>query len=106
MRERERLYAPRKPVAPTPARTTISVTNDESDTATIVEVRTGDRLGVLYHGTRALAELDRDIRHAKVQTLGHEVVDSFYVADSAGRQLDEAYADEVVLSVRHVLTAG
>ncbi len=106
VRERERLYAPRKPVAPTPARTTISVTNDESDTATIVEVRTGDRLGVLYHVTRALAELDLDIRHAKVQTLGHEVVDSFYVADSAGQQLDEAYADEVVLSVRHVLTGG
>ncbi|MEM8904500.1 MAG: [protein-PII] uridylyltransferase [Actinomycetota bacterium] len=106
VRERERLYAPRKPVAPTPARTTISVTNDESDTSTIVEVRTGDRLGVLYHVTRALAELDLDIRHAKVQTLGHEVVDSFYVADASGAQLDDAYADEVVLSVRHVLTAA
>ncbi|MEM9035616.1 MAG: [protein-PII] uridylyltransferase [Actinomycetota bacterium] len=103
VRERERLYAPRKPVSATPARTSISVTNDESDTATIVEVRTGDRVGALYNITRALAELDLDIRHAKVQTLGHEVVDSFYVTDRSGRQLDDDYADEVVLSVRHAL---
>ena len=33
-----------------------------------------------------------DIRHAKVQTLGDEVVDSFYVVDQAGAKLDEQRA--------------
>ncbi len=104
--ERERLYAPRKPVSATPARTSIEVTNAESATSTIVEVRTGDRIGVLFGITRALAELDLDVRHAKIQTLGHEVVDVFYVADRAGDKIGDEHADEVVLAIRHALRQG
>ena len=58
-------------------------------TATVVEVRCPDRLGVLYRITRALAELDLDIRSAKVQTLGHDVVDSFYVRDVSGQKVTD-----------------
>ena len=36
-------------------------------------------IGILYRLTQALSGLDLDIRTAKVQTLGHRVVDSFYV---------------------------
>ena len=49
-----------------------------------------DAIGVLYRITQALAELDLDIRHAKVQTLGHEVVDAFYVRDRRGQQVTDA----------------
>ena len=44
------------------------------------------RIGVLYRITRALAELDLDIRTAKVQTLGDQVVDAFYVRDRGRRE--------------------
>ena len=40
--------------------------------------------GVLYRITRAIADLDLDIRPARVQTLGPDVVDAFYVR--AGRR--------------------
>ena len=45
-----------------------------------------DAVGVLYRITRALAELDLDIRSAKVQTLGPQVVDAFYVRDAERRE--------------------
>ena len=33
--------------------------------------------------------MDIDLRSAKVQTLGHEVIDSFYVVDQAGEKLTD-----------------
>ena len=53
--------------------------NDASQAATVIDVHAPDGIGVLYRITRALAELDVDIRSARVQTLGHQVVDAFYV---------------------------
>ncbi|MGQ0744778.1 MAG: [protein-PII] uridylyltransferase [Acidimicrobiales bacterium] len=73
-----------------PARTRVTVDNEASASATVVEVRTADGIGVLYRITRALGSLDLDIRSAKVATLGHEVVDSFYVVDAGGARLTDA----------------
>jgi [protein-PII] uridylyltransferase len=67
----------------------VTLDNDASATATVVEVRAPDRTGTLYRITRALADLELDIRHAKVASLGHEVVDAFYVVDAAGDKLTD-----------------
>jgi [protein-PII] uridylyltransferase len=87
--ERARQYAGRYrgPVAAAPARTSVLVDNEASEAATVVEVRAPDGIGTLYRITRALAGLGLDIRSAKVATLGHEVVDSFYVVDGSGAKL-------------------
>ena len=42
-------------------------------------MRAPNSVGVLHRIAKALAELGLDIRHATVQTLGEEVVDTFYV---------------------------
>jgi [protein-PII] uridylyltransferase len=55
---------------------------DESPVAAIVEVRAPDGIGVLYRIARALVADGLDIRLAKIATLGHEVVDTFYVVDA------------------------
>ncbi len=55
---------------------------DESPVAAIVEVRAPDGIGVLYRIARALVGAGLDIRLAKIATLGHEVVDTFYVVDA------------------------
>jgi [protein-PII] uridylyltransferase len=86
--ERARQYAGRStPQAATPARTQVTVHSDASDAATVVEVRAPDRIGTLYRITRVLAELGLDIRHAKVATIGHEVVDAFYVVEASGAKV-------------------
>jgi [protein-PII] uridylyltransferase len=85
--------------------TRLSVDTDPSGTATMVEVRTLDRLGVLYAIATALAELHLDLVVARVQTIGHEVVDVFYVRDADGRPLDPDHLTELELAVRSALEA-
>jgi [protein-PII] uridylyltransferase len=82
--------------------TKVIVENDASSNATVFEVHCPDSIGVLYRITRALAELRLDIRHAKIATLGSEVVDSFYVRDSSGAKItDPAYIREIERAILH-----
>ena len=52
-------------------------------------MRAPDRVGTLYRITRVLADLGLDIRSAKVASVGHEVVDAFYVVDGNGDKVAE-----------------
>jgi [protein-PII] uridylyltransferase len=99
--DRARAYRGRvKLPAATPARTQVLFDDEASAGATVVEVRAPDRIGTLYRITRALADLELDIRHAKVVTLGHEVIDAFYVVDAAGDKLaDPEHRREVERAV-------
>ncbi len=82
----------------------VRVDNHASATSTVVEVRAPDQVGVLYRITAALAELDLDIRMAKVATLGSEVVDTFYVSTAAGDKVsDRAHARELERAILHRL---
>ncbi|MGH8993033.1 MAG: ACT domain-containing protein, partial [Acidimicrobiia bacterium] len=102
---RDYAAAPRPPAA-APARVEVTIDNDASEVATVIEVRAPDRIGTLYRITRALAELDLDVRLAKVSTLGHEVVDAFYVVDAGGSKLTDAeQLDEVSRAVTAHLSA-
>lgn len=65
----------------------VTVHNDASEDASVIEIRTSNAIGVLYRLARAFLDLQLDVRHAKVHTLGHEVVDSFYVVDAHGEKL-------------------
>jgi [protein-PII] uridylyltransferase len=85
--------------------TGVHVSSDESGSASVLEVRTQDRVGVLFAIADALAELELDIVVARIQTLGHEVVDVFTVRDGAGHPLDADHASEVELAVGSALDA-
>src|SRR5580658_10243426 len=65
----------------------VSLVDGASQTATVVEVRAHDAPGLLWRVGRALGECGRDVRAARVETLGAEVVDVFYVTDGDGRPL-------------------
>jgi [protein-PII] uridylyltransferase len=94
-RARDYASSPRPPSA-APARIEVSVDNDASDSATVIEVRAPDKIGTLYRITKALAELELDVRLAKVTSLGHEVVDAFYVVDRDGTKIvDEEHLREI-----------
>jgi [protein-PII] uridylyltransferase len=84
----------------------VRVDLDASADATVVEVHAADALGVLYRITSALADLDLDIVAAKVQTLGPQVVDSFYVRAGDGTKVtDPATLSEVERALLHALDA-
>jgi [protein-PII] uridylyltransferase len=70
--------------------TQVSVDNNASDAATVVEVRAEDVVGQLHRITRALVACHLDVTSAKVSTFGSAVVDAFYVRGPDGRKLSEA----------------
>ncbi|HZG95264.1 MAG TPA: ACT domain-containing protein [Mycobacteriales bacterium] len=86
--QRERAY-PVRAVAAAVAPARVLVDEAASAVSTVIEVRAPDAVGVLYRITRALADCDLDIRSAKVVTLGHEVVDTFYVVGADGRRIED-----------------
>ncbi|WP_344082244.1 [protein-PII] uridylyltransferase [Luedemannella helvata] len=52
---------------------------DGATDATILELRAGDDVGLLFRIARALEETGADIRAARISTLGADVVDAFYL---------------------------
>jgi len=68
----------------------VLVDNDVTPRATVIEVRMPDGAGVLARIARAIAACGCDITIARAMTLGHEVVDTFYVTDGAtGRKVED-----------------
>ncbi|MCU0267182.1 MAG: [protein-PII] uridylyltransferase [Acidimicrobiales bacterium] len=102
--ERARTYARARRTPGAPKAPSVHIDNELSHTATVVEVRTEDGIGVLYRITRAIAELELDIRSAKVQTVGHEAVDAFYLRDRNGDKIaDPAYLTEIEKAILYEL---
>ncbi|SDG56491.1 [protein-PII] uridylyltransferase [Sinosporangium album] len=82
----------RVPVAPPK----VTLVDDASATATVVEVRAHDRPGLLWRIGRAFGESALDVRAARVETLGAEAVDVFYVVDRTGRPItNEAQRSQI-----------
>jgi [protein-PII] uridylyltransferase len=100
LERRVRAAAPRRGAVPAPK---VTLVDDASETATVVEVRAHDAPGLLWRVGRALGECGLDVRTARVETLGAEVVDVFYVTNSGGEPLAEA--DLRRATVRAVLAA-
>jgi [protein-PII] uridylyltransferase len=67
----------------------VRIHGDASDAATVIEVYAADGVGVLYRLAATLADLGLDIRRALVQTLGDQVVDSFYVCGPDGQKITD-----------------
>jgi [protein-PII] uridylyltransferase len=96
-------YSHRTPQRATPARNDVSFDNDVSAIATVIDVHAADGIGVLYRITDVLAADGLDIRSAKVQTMGAEVVDAFYVRNATGAKV----VDEGLLAaLRHDVLAA
>jgi [protein-PII] uridylyltransferase len=98
--ERAKTYRRRRPSSAQVNPPHVLIDNAGSSHATVIEVRAPDKVGILHLITKALAELGLDIRHARIQTMGQEVVDTFYVRTSDGKKLvDEFHRAEVERAV-------
>jgi [protein-PII] uridylyltransferase len=75
-----------------PEQPKISVDNRLSDSHTVVEVKCGDRVGLLYAITRTLSALRLDIGSARIATEIDHAYDTFYVTDREGRRVEDVAA--------------
>ncbi|MGF1657464.1 MAG: [protein-PII] uridylyltransferase [Verrucomicrobiales bacterium] len=70
--------------------TKIAIINDLSPEYTLVEVRTPDRLGLLYDLLKTFDELDIDIALSRITTEKGAALDSFYVTTRGGKKISTA----------------
>ncbi len=84
-----------------PAR--VRVLGDVSGSATVLEVRTGDRPGLVWRLCRALADAGADVRSAHLETLGPQAEDVVYVTDAAGRPYAPTEAEDLRATVEQAL---
>ncbi|MGY2704247.1 MULTISPECIES: [protein-PII] uridylyltransferase [unclassified Nocardioides] len=85
---------------------TVVVRPEASAQATVLEVRTADRPGVVYLVCAALAALDVAVRSAHVDTLGPQAVDVFYLQEPGAGALPDTRAAEAAHAVRAALSGG
>jgi [protein-PII] uridylyltransferase len=95
--QRETLYqgAKRRAAAHLPG-TDVRVDNHASATATVLEIRAPDQVGLLHRLTRSLFEANLDVVSARVSTLGDLVVDAFYVREAGGDKVTDASRLEAI----------
>jgi [protein-PII] uridylyltransferase len=99
---RVKTYERRHPAYTQLAVSAVKFDNSVSPAATVIDVYAPDGIGLLYRITRAMAELDLDIRSAKAETFGVQAVDSFYVLDRRGAKItDDAALAEMEREILH-----
>jgi [protein-PII] uridylyltransferase len=67
----------------------VTLVDNASTAATVVEVRAHDEPGLLWRIGRALGECGLNVHAARIETLGAEAVDVFYVTDATGGLLTD-----------------
>jgi [protein-PII] uridylyltransferase len=104
--ERVHTYRRRRATqAQQPGPPSVTFHDDASSNASVLEVRAPNKIGILHRITKALAELGLDIRHATVQTIGMEVVDTFYVRTWSGVLVTDAFhRAEIERAVLHAVS--
>jgi len=67
--------------------TQIHLDNDASETRTLIEVETEDRIGLLYAIAQTFAELQLDLSAARICTEKGAAIDNFYVHELGGGKI-------------------
>ncbi len=95
----------RRTMAAQPGPPKVKFIEGGSSNATLIEVRAMSAIGILHRIAKALTEMGLDIRHATVQTIGMEVVDTFYVRTrSGGLVTNGPHRKEIQKAVLHAIS--
>ncbi len=82
---------------------TVAVRPDASPRATVIEVRSANRPGLIHVVCSTLARMEVSVRSAHVSTLGPQAVDVFYVQETAAGALSDERAASAAHAVRQAL---
>jgi [protein-PII] uridylyltransferase len=92
-----RINEQRLPDRPLPSvETQVRAVEDASEHFTVIEIRAPDRIGLLYEIASVLQRHGVNIHLSKVDSVGSQVIDTFYVEKSKGGALDEELLSKVL----------
>jgi len=77
----------------------VTLSNDASETATLIEIVAEDRPGLLYDLSRAIAAAGCNIEVVLIDTEAHKALDVFYVT-SGGGKLDQERSERLAEGLR------
>jgi len=77
-------------------KTEIDFDNEASETRTLIEIQTEDRLGLLYAISQTFSELALDIANARIVTERGAAIDSFYVCELDGGKVESAERQKLI----------
>jgi len=80
--------------------TQITLDNEASETRSLIEIETEDRIGLLYTISQTFAELNLNISAAKISTEKGAAIDSFYVNTTDGGKIEPARWEAIVPILR------
>jgi [protein-PII] uridylyltransferase len=84
--------------------TRIHFDNEASETRTLIEVETEDRIGLLYAISQTLTDLELDIAAAKISTEKGAAIDTFYVRELDGSKIEAAERHRTIeRKLRHAI---
>jgi len=83
----------------------VVIDNDSSRDASVIDVFTADRMGLLHLLARTFFELGLTVDLARITTEGHRAADAFYVRTSDGRRLGPEEGERVKEALTEVLSA-
>lgn len=86
--------------------TRVHILKERSSTASVIEIRTGDRRGLVWSVCRAIADAGCQIRSAHLSTYGPEARDVFYVVNGCGGAVVPEALERLVRDLRSALTVS
>jgi [protein-PII] uridylyltransferase len=69
--------------------TSIIINQDSSESFTLLEVQTPDRLGLLYNLLSVLSDLELDVNFARINTDKGAAIDTFYLTDKNKSKIED-----------------
>lgn len=101
---KKRIAESRLAPRPTPeVETSVEELVDVSDDFTVVQIKAPDRTGLLYEISRTLVECAVDIRLSKIDSLGTQVIDTFYIETLDGEKLPPDHIARVCKALRQAV---
>jgi len=67
----------------------VYVNNDTTPEASVIEIQTLDRLGLLYDIFTVIADQELEITNSRISTTRGAAIDSFYVVDKDGKKITD-----------------
>ena len=82
----------------------VSIAQDHDNCRTVLELVTGDRLGLLLQISQIFEQHNVSLHNAKITTLGEKAEDIFFITTNENMPLHEQLCNELISTMKTTLS--